>query len=163
MDDLALSWELCRQPFNSQPNARYGPLSRFAVSEYPLAPTIDRSNDRSGHHFEIIARLKSGVTMTQTQAESKSMARRLKRQHGNDEEAVSAAVVGLREDLVGQTRPALLMLLAAVTLLLLVACVNVANLLLVRGAGGTRRLLSEAHWEPAAGASHASFSPRAFC
>ncbi|MGH9695208.1 MAG: ABC transporter permease, partial [Bryobacteraceae bacterium] len=108
-------------------------LSRFAVPEYPLTPTVDRSNDRGGHYFEIVARLKSGVTIAQAQAETGAIARRLKRQYGDDEEAVDAAVIGLREDLVGQTRPALLVLLAAVTMLLLVACVNVANLLLARG------------------------------
>jgi len=101
--------------------------------------------------------------MTQAQAESESMARRLKRQYGNDEEAVGAAVIGPREDLVGQTRPALFILLAAVILLLLVACVNVAKGCWPVAPRGTRRLLSEAHWKPGVGASHASFSPRAFC
>jgi putative ABC transport system permease protein len=115
-------------------------LSRFAVPEYPLAPTIDRSHDRGGHYFDIVARLKSGVTIAHAQAESEAFARRLKRQYGNDEEAVGAAVVGLREDLVGQTKPALLLLLAAVTLLLLVACVNVANLLLARGAARQKEI-----------------------
>ena len=115
-------------------------LSRFAVPEYPLAPTIDRSNDRGGHYFEIIARLKSGVTMAHAQAESEALARRLKHQYGKDEEAVGAAVVGLREDLVGETNPALLILLAAVTLLLLVACANVANLLLARGAARQKEI-----------------------
>jgi len=115
-------------------------LSRFAVPEYPLAPAIDRSNDRGGHYFEIIARLKSGVTIAHAQAESEALARRLKRQYGNDEEAVGAAIVELREDLVGQTKPALFLLLAAVTLLLLVACVNVANLLLARGAARQKEI-----------------------
>jgi putative ABC transport system permease protein len=95
-------------------------LSRFAVPEYPLKPTVDRSSDRGGHYFETIARLKPGVTVAEAQAETEAIARRLKRQYGNDEEAVGAAVVALREDLVGKTKPALLILLAAVTMLLLV-------------------------------------------
>jgi putative ABC transport system permease protein len=115
-------------------------LSRFAVPEYPLTPTVDRSNDRGGHYFEIIARLKSGVTIAQARTETEAMARRLKRQYGDDEEAAGAALVGLREDLVGQTRPALLLLLVAVTMLLLVACVNVANLLLARGAARQKEI-----------------------
>jgi len=126
-------------------------LARFAVPESPLAPTVDRSNDRGGHYFQIIARLKSGVTMAHAEAESEAVAQRLKRQYGNDEEAEGAAIVGLREDLVGETRPALLILLAAVTLLLLVACVNVANLLLARGAArqkeiAVRRALGAGRW-----------------
>lgn len=115
-------------------------LSRFAVPEYPLAPTVDRSNDRGGHYFDIIARLKPGVTMAQAQAESEAVARRLKRQYGDGEEADGAAIVELREDLVGQTKPALLLLLGAVTLLLLIACVNVANLLLARGASRQKEI-----------------------
>lgn len=98
-------------------------LSRFAVPEYPLTPTVHRSNDRGGHYFEIVARLKSGVTIEQARTENEVLAQRLKRQYGNDEEAVGAALIGLREDLVGQTRPALLLLLAAVTMLLL-GCVR---------------------------------------
>jgi putative ABC transport system permease protein len=115
-------------------------LSRLAVPEYPRAPTVDRSNDRGGHYFDILARLKPDVTVAQAQAETEAIARRLKRQYGNEEEAVGAALVGLHEDLVGQTKPALLILLTAVTMLLLVACVNVANLLLARGAARQKEI-----------------------
>jgi hypothetical protein len=138
-------------------------LSRFAVPEYPLTPTVDRSSDRGGHYFQVIGRVKSSVTLAQAQAEAEAIARRLKRQYGNDEEAEGAWVIGLREHLVGQTKPALLILLTAVTLLLLVACANVANLLLAKARPAKKRSPSGAHWGPAAGASYASFSPRVFC
>jgi len=105
-------------------------LSRFAVPEYPLAPNINRSNDRGGHYFDIVGRLKPGVALRQATAEAETIALQLKRHYGNDEEAVGAALVDLRDDLVGPSKPALWILLAAVAMLLLIACVNVANLLL---------------------------------
>lgn len=115
-------------------------LSRFAVIEQPLSPNVDQSNSRDSHYFDAIGRLKAGVTLSQALAETDVIARRLKRQFGNDEEAVGSAVVDLHQDLVGQTRPGLLMLLGGVALLLLIACANVANLLLARGSSRQKEI-----------------------
>jgi putative ABC transport system permease protein len=108
--------------------------SRFAVPEHPLKPGDDPSTRRDTHYFDVIARLKPGVAPEQAKAEADALAARLKQQYMDDEENAGATVVTLHEDLVGETRPALLLLVGAVAILLLIACANVANILLARGA-----------------------------
>ncbi len=108
--------------------------ARYAVPEHPLHPADNPSNLRDSHYFEAVGRLAPGVTLKRAQAESDALARRLKKQYGDDEEGVGADLVTLRDDLVDATRSALLILLGAVALLLLIACVNVINVLLARGA-----------------------------
>jgi putative ABC transport system permease protein len=78
--------------------------------------------------------------MTQARAEVNVIARRLKQQYKSDEEASSASLVTLHDDLVGGTRPALMILLGAVALLLVIACANVANILLARGAARQKEI-----------------------
>jgi putative ABC transport system permease protein len=95
---------------------------------------------RTGHNYNVIARLKSGTTLAAAQAEATGIARRLKQRYGNDCDMTDAALVPLEEQIVGSARPALLILLGAVGLLLLVACANVANLLLAQAAGRQREL-----------------------
>jgi putative ABC transport system permease protein len=108
--------------------------SRYSVPEHPLRPTEDPTARRDSQYFEVVGRLRPGVGLESARAEAKAVAGRLKQQYGEAEEAVSAAVVPLHEDVVGETRPALLLLVGAVAILLLIACANVANILLARGA-----------------------------
>jgi predicted permease len=68
------------------------------------------------------------------------IARRLAHEHPNEEGGDGPLLVSLRDDLVGNPRPAILMLLAAVTVLLLIACANVANIVLARGAARRREM-----------------------
>ncbi|MDE3136067.1 MAG: ABC transporter permease [Acidobacteriota bacterium] len=95
---------------------------------------------RTGHNYNVIGRVKSGTTLATAQAEASGIARRLKQKYGNDCDMTDAALVPLEEQIVGQARPALLILLGAVGLLLLVGCANVANLLLAQAAGRQREL-----------------------
>jgi putative ABC transport system permease protein len=89
---------------------------------------------RSARHLRTIARLKPGVTVSQAQSDMSLITQRLTRQYPAENTDHSARVVPMKEDLVGGLRPALLTLFGAVGFVLLIACANVANLLLARGA-----------------------------
>ncbi len=87
---------------------------------------------RDDHNYGVIARLKSGVTLQQAKAELATISDRLAQQYPKDDKGWGATAVPLRDDLVGDVRPALLILLGAVALVLLIACANVANLVLAK-------------------------------
>ncbi|HUF28558.1 MAG TPA: ABC transporter permease [Gemmatimonadaceae bacterium] len=95
---------------------------------------------RTAHNFRVIGRLRADVSLEQARAEMSAISRRLRVQHGDDTWMVDAAVVPLREQLVGRVRPALLVLLGASAFLLLIACANVTNLILARAASRQREL-----------------------
>ena len=87
---------------------------------------------RTGHNWRGIGRVRDGITVAQARANLSTIARRIKDQYGKDVDLNDAAVVPLAAAIVGDVRTALLTLLGAVSLLLLVACANVAGLLLAR-------------------------------
>jgi putative ABC transport system permease protein len=113
------------------------PLPADLYVPWPLAEL--RAKNRADHDFGVIARLKPNVTVAQAQAELSSIARRIDAQTprlaGWDVE-----VVGMQHALFEYVRPALLLLLGAVGLLLLLACVNVASLLLARVTGRRKEM-----------------------
>jgi predicted permease len=98
----------------------------------PLAWTAQERAIRGDHNYGVIARLKAGVTLRQAQAELDAISNRLAQDYPNDNKGWGAIAIPLRDDLVGDVRPALLILLGAVALVLLIACANVANLMLAR-------------------------------
>ncbi len=95
---------------------------------------------RTAHNWKVLARLRDGVSLEEARSDASGLARRLKAQYGDDTWMVDAAVVPLREALTGRVRPALLVLLGAVSCLLLVACANVTNLLLAQSEVRRREL-----------------------
>jgi putative ABC transport system permease protein len=86
----------------------------------------------------VIGRLKAGVTAAEAQSEMQTIAERLKLAHPKENNSIGANVVPLHEQIVGEARLALLVLMGAVACVLLIACANVANLLLVRVTGRRR-------------------------
>ena len=95
---------------------------------------------RRAHWMRVIARLKPGASAEQANAELQAVARALQEEHPVLNRGMGAGLTPLQEFLVGDTRLPLLILLGAVALLLLIACANVGNLLLVQAAGREREI-----------------------
>jgi putative ABC transport system permease protein len=105
----------------------------------PWAKTLP--DDRNWHPgIIVVGRLKPGVTREQARTEMVGITKRLEEQYPEYNTGTSADVVGLQDRLVQNVRPALLLLLGAVSFVLLIACVNVANLLLARAASRGREI-----------------------
>ena len=98
----------------------------------PLRFTADQRAFRGIHGFKGIARVRDGVTVEQARAEMEVISRQLEKQNPDSNTGHVATLLPLHEQLAGQLRPALLVLLGAVALVILIACANVANLLLAR-------------------------------
>ncbi len=106
----------------------------------PAAFTPEQQAEHDGHFLGVYGRLKDGVTPEQAAADLAPIAARLREAFPNDNHSLRPFVVPLLESIVGDTRGRIVVLFGAVAMVLLIGCVNVANLLLARGAGRTREL-----------------------
>ncbi len=119
-----------------------------------VVPTNERLRDpaRRSVYLQVIARLKPGVPLTHAQAQMTQVARAIERANPVWNENVTIGVRPLRDHIVGtRIKSWMLMLLGAVTLVLLIACANIANLLLARGSArqrdtGIRAALGASRW-----------------
>ncbi len=151
-DEVILSYGLWQRRFgadpnvlnrkvgvNGQPYTVVGVMPREfefprAESELwtPLAPPAGVKANRTSHFLYTRARLKDGVSISQAQAEMNTIAARLQQQYPDSNNQRGIRIASLPSESVEMIRPALLILLAAVGFVLLIACANVANLMLAR-------------------------------
>jgi putative ABC transport system permease protein len=156
---LVLSYKLWRERFKANPamvgtsivvNGRSAIVAgvmppEFRQPEYaeawvPLERDSSEMQLRDARYFRVTARLKAGITQEQAQAEMSGIAGQMEQQYPASDKDWGVRVVALKEAMVGEFRPALLILLGAVGLVLLTACVNVANLQLARGSSRGREI-----------------------
>jgi putative ABC transport system permease protein len=102
--------------------------------------TRERAQQRGNHFLRAIGRLKDGVDIRQAQADLAGIAARLEKAYPDSNYQMGAILYPLHDDLVGDSRQALLILMGAVGFVLLIACANIANLLLARASSRKREI-----------------------
>jgi putative ABC transport system permease protein len=155
---VVLGGKLWREVFHADPNIlgstlRVNGRVRTVVGVMPVGfrfpeasdvftplPMDDTTDTRGSHYLAAVARLAPGRTLAQARAEMAALSKQLARDYKDTNGQVSLVATDFRERLVENVRPQMVMLALAVTFVLLIACANVANLLLARAAARQRDL-----------------------
>ena len=106
----------------------------------PWRFTNEVLTNHGSHYLHVIARLKPQVSLEMANANLATIAKQLEHEHPDSNAKIGAFAVPLREELAGDMRPAILVLVGAVCFMLLIACANIANLLLARASAKRREL-----------------------
>jgi putative ABC transport system permease protein len=104
------------------------------------AGDVDMTERGERGDMDVLGRLAPGATLTQARAEMDTIAANLRKEYPATNSGIGISMATLRDELVGDSRPPILVLFGAVVFVLLIACVNVANLFLVRGAARSREI-----------------------
>ena len=106
----------------------------------PLLWTAEERATRANHNYRGIAKLKPGIDVARANADMAAISKRLEAQYPEDNKDWGAIVRPLQDDMIGDVRSSLMLLLGAVALVLLIACANLANLMLVRTHGRAKEI-----------------------
>jgi putative ABC transport system permease protein len=105
---------------------------------FPLSRPAKEWKDRDFHYLQVVARVKSGMSLAQAEAQMTALQRRLVEQHVGVDMGSGTTLIPVHQAAVGSVRKALLVLLGTVAFVLLIACANLANLMLARASARSR-------------------------